>query len=244
MMTFAQLLVLQITAHILADFTFQSHDMAKEKFENGFASKMLKWHIIIVFILSWILSFQWGFVIASTVIALLHWLIDGLKKRLASKEKIVKYSFFIDQTVHFLVIIICVYVFVYFFDIHFFDVHTIQLSVNTHELLIFLGLLLCTKPANIFIGEVMKVYNIKFTDTESIQNAGKLIGNCERIISLVLILNGQFEAVGFILAGKSILRYKETDTPKTEYVLIGTLLSFGIAIIIGTGIPFLENLIN
>ena len=239
MVIFAQLLILQITAHILADFTFQSHEMATEKLESGFASKMLKWHILIVFILSWILSFQWGFVIATTVITLLHWLIDGLKKRLASKLKLVKYSFFTDQALHFLVIIICVYVFVYFFD-----VQNIQLSVNTHELLIFLGLLLCTKPSNIFIGEVMKVYNIKFTDTLSIQNAGKLIGNCERIISLVLILNGQFEAVGFILAGKSILRYKETDTPKTEYVLIGTLLSFGIAIMIGIGIPFIDNLIN
>ena len=90
----------------------------------------------------------------------------------------------------------------------------------------------------------MKDYNIKFTDTISIQNAGKLIGNCERIISLVQILNGQFEAVGFILAGKSILRYKESDTPKTEYVLIGTLLSFGIAIMIAVGIPFIENFIN
>ena len=243
-MIFAQLLILQITAHILADFNFQSHDMAKEKFENGFASKMLKWHIIIVFILSWILSFQWGFVIASTVIALLHWLIDGFKKRLASKLKLVKYSFFTDQALHFLVIIICVYVYVYYLDVHFFEVHTIQLPVNTHALLIFLGLLICTKPSNIFISEVMKVYNIKFTDTLSIQNAGKLIGNCERIISLVLILNGQFEAVGFILAGKSILRYKESDTSKTEYVLIGTLLSFGIAIMIGIGIPFIDNLIN
>ncbi len=239
MMTFAQLLILQITAHLLADFTFQSHDMAKDKSESGFKSKMLKWHILIVFILSWMLSFQWEFVIASTVIVFLHWVIDGFKKILASKEKIDKYSFFIDQTLHILVIIICVYVFVYFFD-----VHTIQLSVNTHELLIFLGFLLCTKPANIFIGEVLKVNNIDFTDNDSIQNAGKLIGNCERIISLVLILNGQFEAVGFILAGKSILRYKESDTSKTEYVLIGTLLSFGIAIITGIGIPFLEKLIN
>ncbi|BBE20038.1 hypothetical protein AQPE_4229 [Aquipluma nitroreducens] len=240
MMTFAQILILQIIAHLLADFTFQSHDMAKEKLDSGFASKMLKWHILIVFILSWILSFQWEFVVVSAAIALLHWLIDGFKKILASKNKIAKYSFFIDQTLHMLVIIGSVFLFDHFFDIH----TNLQLSWSTHELLIVLGFLLCTKPANIFIGEVMKVYNIKFTDSESIQNAGKLIGNCERIISLVLILNGQFEAVGFILAGKSILRYKETETPKTEYVLIGTLLSFGIAIIIGVGIPFLEKLIN
>jgi hypothetical protein len=180
------------------------------------------------------------FAFASIVIAFLHWVIDGLKKMLASKNQLAKYSFFIDQTLHFLVIIGCV-----FLSVHFFDVPAIiQLPLSTHVYLIFLGFLLCTKPANIFIGEVLKVYHIQFSDTDSIQNAGKLIGNCERIISLALILNGQFEAVGFILAGKSILRYKETQTPKSEYVLIGTLLSFGIAIIIGIAIPYLTKIIS
>jgi phosphate/sulfate permease len=240
MMTFAQILILQIIAHLLADYTFQSHDMAKDKLESGFQSKKLKWHILIVFILSWILSFQWGFVVASALIASLHWVIDGLKKILASKTQLAKYAFFIDQTLHLLVIIGSVFLFVHFFDVQ----PIIQLPINTHELLIFLGFLLCTKPANIFIGEVLRVYNIQFSDSDSIQNAGKLIGNCERIISLALILNGQFEAVGFILAGKSILRYKESETPKTEYVLIGTLLSFGIAIIIGIAIPFLNKYLS
>lgn len=240
MMTFAQLLILQIIAHLLADFTFQSHDMAQEKFESGFKSKKLKWHILIVFILSWMLSFQWEFIVASALIAFLHWVIDGLKKILTSKNQPAKYAFFIDQTLHLLVIIGSVFLFVHFFDVQPF----IQLPITTNDLLILLGFLLCTKPANIFIGEVLKVYNIQFNDSDSIQNAGKLIGNCERIISLALILNGQFEAVGFILAGKSILRYKETETPKTEYVLIGTLLSFGIAIIIGIVLPFLNKILS
>lgn len=43
----------------------------------------------------------------------------------------------------------------------------------------------------------------------------------------------QFEAIGFIVAAKSLLRFKETDTAKTEYVLAGTFLSFGIAIACG-----------
>ena len=45
----------------------------------------------------------------------------------------------------------------------------------------------------------------------------------------------QFEAVGFLLAAKSILRYKNDDgdgSNKTEYVLIGTLLSFSITLAI------------
>lgn len=46
-------------------------------------------------------------------------------------------------------------------------------------------------------------------------------------------ISGQFEAIGFIVAAKSILRFKDTDTAKTEYVLAGTFLSFGIAILCG-----------
>jgi hypothetical protein len=46
----------------------------------------------------------------------------------------------------------------------------------------------------------------------------------------------QYEAVGFLIAAKSILRYEGKKTSKTEYVLIGSLLSFGIGIIIGISI--------
>ena len=64
-------------------------------------------------------------------------------------------------------------------------------------------------------------------------NAGRIIGSLERIISFILIAFNQFAAVGFIIAAKSILRFKDLDTAKTEYVLIGSLLSFGIAILLG-----------
>ena len=68
---------------------------------------------------------------------------------------------------------------------------------------------------------------------QSIKNAGALIGNLERMLAMVFVLIGQYEAVGFIIAAKSLLRFKETDTAKTEYVLAGTLLSFGIATVFG-----------
>jgi phosphate/sulfate permease len=53
----------------------------------------------------------------------------------------------------------------------------------------------------------------------------------ERFVTLALILMGQYEAVGLLIAAKSILRYNNNQ--KTEYVLVGTLLSFGFAILIG-----------
>ena len=53
------------------------------------------------------------------------------------------------------------------------------------------------------------------------------------------IVLGQFEAVGFLIAAKSILRFKDDNTIKSEYVLIGTMLSFEIAIALGISINLL-----
>jgi len=48
---------------------------------------------------------------------------------------------------------------------------------------------------------------------------------------LALILIGQYSAVGLIIAAKSILRFRSTE--RNEYILVGTLLSFGIASLVG-----------
>lgn len=47
------------------------------------------------------------------------------------------------------------------------------------------------------------------------------------------MLCGQHEAIGFLIAAKSIIRYKDGDISKTEYVLAGTLISVFIAVISG-----------
>jgi hypothetical protein len=69
----------------------------------------------------------------------------------------------------------------------------------------------------------------------SLENAGQLIGMIERVLVLVFIFVGQWEGVGFLLAAKSVFRFGDLkdarDTKLTEYVLIGSLLSFGMAII-------------
>ena len=118
-----------------------------------------------------------------------------------------------------------------------------DISISTKYLLIITGYLICTKPANILIKEVFRAFEIKIKqngdENTDIPNAGKLIGIIERWLVLTFILINQFEAVGFLIAAKSILRYKDDHTLKTEYVLIGTMLSFGIAI----GMGIIINLI-
>ncbi|KMJ59473.1 hypothetical protein AB685_00905 [Bacillus sp. LL01] len=63
---------------------------------------------------------------------------------------------------------------------------------------------------------------------------GKVIGYLERLLVVALILMGSFHAVGFIVAAKSLTRFKQMDDRDwAEYFLLGTLTSFLLAIIYG-----------
>lgn len=67
-------------------------------------------------------------------------------------------------------------------------------------------------------------------------SAGKWIGICERVLILTFVLMSQYTAIGFLMTAKSILRFseKENNTQlKTEYVLVGTLVSFASSALVG-----------
>jgi Protein of unknown function (DUF3307) len=222
-----KLLILQVIAHVLSDYFFQTDASAKDKNENGFKSKFLLKHAVITFVCAWILSFDLNFVFCALAIAIIHYLIDGLKKNLNTS----RFSFFIDQALHLAVISGFVWIFNRYFESNL----LCNIAISIKWLAILLGYLLCIKPANIFIRETLVVGNIEsISDTTAeLKNAGKLIGILERILVLTFVIIGKLEVIGFLIAAKSILRYKDTNTIKTEYVLIGTMLSFGIAMLIG-----------
>ena len=64
-------------------------------------------------------------------------------------------------------------------------------------------------------------------------NAGALIGTIERWLILIFVCLQRYDALGLLVAAKSIIRFSERDTAKTEYVLAGTLLSILIAVLAG-----------
>lgn len=220
------LLILQGIAHLLSDYIFQSDANAKEKNENGFKSRYLWKHTFITYLCATILAFDLNFTLCALGIAASHFAIDGFKKRLNKG----KYAFFIDQGLH----LTCLFLFVTLYS-KYFQPNPYYTIHNTKLLVIILGYLLCLKPANIIIREILvvaKIESISDTTTE-LANAGKLIGILERLLVLTFVIIGKLEIIGFMIAAKSILRYKDTNTIKTEYVLIGTMLSFGIAILFG-----------
>ena len=96
------------------------------------------------------------------------------------------------------------------------------------------ALLVCWKPANIFIKLMLQHYSVNMpAEKESGFNAGALIGTIERWLILIFVCLGRYDALGLLIAAKSIIRFSEKDTAKTEYVLAGTLLSIFIAVLAG-----------
>ncbi len=63
---------------------------------------------------------------------------------------------------------------------------------------------------------------------------GRMIGNLERVLLASLAYLGEFGAIGFVLAAKSVARFKALeDRGFAEYYLLGTLLSSLLAIGLG-----------
>ncbi|MCA9058396.1 MAG: hypothetical protein KDA96_23940 [Planctomycetaceae bacterium] len=63
---------------------------------------------------------------------------------------------------------------------------------------------------------------------------GRKLGNLERILMLIFVMAGRYDAVGFVLAAKGLIRSKEfEDRDFTEYFLLGSLASILIAILTG-----------
>lgn len=64
-------------------------------------------------------------------------------------------------------------------------------------------------------------------------NAGALIGIIERWLILAFVIMQRYEALGLLIAAKSIIRFGDKETAKTEYVLAGMLMSIFIAVMAG-----------
>ena len=87
-------------------------------------------------------------------------------------------------------------------------------------------------------------------DTEfrpGIRKMGQYIGWLERTLALTFVLLGHYNGIGFVLAAKSILRYgeikSEGDRKLAEYVIVGTLLSFSLAVMLGAALRWKLGLV-
>ncbi len=68
-----------------------------------------------------------------------------------------------------------------------------------------------------------------------LKGISRYVGWVERFFILTLVLVGNVSGIGFVLAAKSIFRFGKGDR-FVEYVLLGTLMSFSLALAIGLGV--------
>lgn len=223
-------LILRLSlAHLLADFFFQNDYWCKQKLEKRFACWHTYAHALIVVGLSWIALWSWSAWWVAVLIGCSHWIIDCLK----TKDGLV--SFVVDQIAH----IVCMLLFVKLYE----HCSTClnRMPENLFSVVLFFLVALCNaKPANILIKHILSHYSVK-TPVEDNQvgtemgkfQSGALIGSIERWLIIIFIYLNHYEAIGFLLAAKSIIRFRDTDTTKTEYVLAGTFVSVLIAVVSG-----------
>lgn len=221
-----------LIAHVLGDFFLQPDSWVAEKERIKLKSSKLYLHIAIHMALIFLVFMSFDVWQLALSIGLLHGIIDAIKL-LFQKAKTKRIWFFVDQALHILTIFIC---WSYFYNSNI----SFAFLQNNQFWLFLLGAMFLTSPTAIFIRVIIAKWIPTGGGTSSLRDAGKFIGILERLLIYLFVCTHHFEAVGFLLAAKSIFRFgdlKEAhDIKLTEYVLIGTLLSFGIALIVAMSV--------
>jgi len=240
-------------AHILSDYYVQCAWLCEKKQLDKFPYKYNLFHAVIVFLISWLCVFTSQAWWLSLGIALVHFVIDVIKSvclehKYKDKSNALFWVFIGDQVLHLLAI--CG-ISVLWLRYNAWNQFEFLKMIGPKYLLLFVAFLLACKPANIVVKKVLEFYEVKTPPhnnnemKKSISNSnngsehgtfhsGSLIGSMERILIIVLVVLSQYEAIGFLIAAKSILRFSETSgSEKSEYVVAGTFLSFAIALILG-----------
>jgi hypothetical protein len=245
MMLFACLLF----AHILADFYLQRHDWIMCKVANKYKSLGLLKHIGVHVLLTTaalyigavlFLSqpFDIRLVIALAIIIITHYAIDVWKTYMGFT-----FTYFtLDQLGHLLVLVA---ISIWLNGLSIDDINAYLMThVSLKMLLTVTAYLLAYKPLSILIQLILRPYLAQFEGNEQgnsgLQTAGEYIGALERTLVITFVLLDQFAGIGFLLAAKSVFRFgdmrRQQDRKLTEYIMLGTLLSFTFALMIGLGL--------
>ncbi|TNE28137.1 MAG: DUF3307 domain-containing protein [Bacteroidetes bacterium] len=227
------MIVLQLVlAHLLGDFILQPTQWVEKRRKKGKGLVFRVYHVLVHMSLVALLT---GFSVDTLwmipVIGVSHFGIDFLKDRFYSKKRAVA-LFLLDQLAHLMVIAAVVWG-------HGVNFSHVELSWESIYALA-IGLLLATYVSSVLIRMVLNSVLNELTDSkmdESMRKAGLIIGMLERVFVFAFVVLNYWQGIGFLLAAKSIFRFGDLSQKdhriKTEYVLIGTLLSFGLAMLSG-----------
>jgi len=226
-----------VLAHLLGDFVLQPLKWVLHKESHKIASGYLYLHVGVHLLLASLIL--WDLSLWKIILWVVgsHYIIDLAKLYIQPLFKRKTLPFFLDQFAH----IIAIYVIAYWTEL---PEHALGI-IDQFDWLLITAIVFVTYPAALIMNKLLDplAHQIEF-DHKSLPNAGKYIGMLERIFVLIFILLGRWEGIGLLITAKSVFRFndlKESNNRKlTEYILIGTLLSFGLAILAGLAYLYLR----
>ena len=257
-----QLLICLVAAHFVGDFILQSDKDASNKLKPLILLK----HSVIVATLSYVLCGVWAKWQIPLVIFCTHMVIDWIKEKIAGRDDLSNkweiYAFLADQAAHILIITALVFIIVPAETAADTGVNTVSLFwVQLFRkdflklLMIISGAILAIKAGGILIGMAVKPFLDELekaddglnqdirANSRGFENGGKVIGYLERGLIFLFMLTGHPAGIGFLIAAKSVFRFGEIKDPQhrmeAEYIIIGTLMSFGYGMLIAYITKFL-----
>ncbi|WP_323783326.1 DUF3307 domain-containing protein [Thalassovita sp.] len=228
----AETLIALLFAHALADFVLQPNWLASRKHHPG----MSLLHGALVLLSAQIATGQFA-ALPLLVLALLH-LITDLVKTYGGATGLA--GFLIDQALHLVALAGIALWAPTLWATGQWPVLLPQsiTAVLPHILAVSAGAILAIRAGGFAIQLLMQGHALSDTPEEDgLPGGGATIGYLERALIFLLVLAGQIAGLGFLVAAKSILRFGTIsgDRKATEYVIIGTLFSFGWALLIALG---------
>ena len=206
-----------LLAHLLADYPLQNNWIV----DNKKRPEAMAAHIGIVFLLT-LLALK-GHIIPTLALTAVHLAIDLIKTHLAPDKL---WAYLADQGAHIATIGAVLLAWP--------ALGTLWPAAPVEILYIMAiaaGFIISVSAGGPAVGLLMR-------DFEGIQHgglpaAGRMIGLLERGLIYFMMIAGQPAGIGFLIAAKSILRFDTAskDQQAGEYVIIGTLASFGWALL-------------
>jgi len=221
-----------LTAHLLGDFILQPAWMIEHKRRIS----ILFLHAAVVTLASYLFLGTFHSAIL-LIILLTHLGIDAIKVYLCSNSL---GPFLADQFIH---IAVLVGLAIYFPDAAKNGWWIVRFPPDLSKwyfasLTVVSGLILCVPAGGILIAKLIEIFATEIRDNNltGLKQGGLYIGWLERILVMLLLLMNQPNGIGFLIAAKSILRFGEikdaSQRKVAEYIIIGTFLSFGWALLI------------
>lgn len=225
------LLAQLIAMHFVGDYLLQPDSWVESKKDKKWASPFLYIHALIQGLLACLIIFAVSAWWIGLTVFITHLLIDGWK--VSKKDETYK-LLLLDQLLHMSVVLICWILYTQQFSL--FPEKISHYLLDDKIWVLAIALILLFKPSSVFIRVFVSKWNIP---TNGLDEAGKYIGYLERVLTFLFILSGMYQAIGFLVAAKSILRLgnlRQNERKETEYVLVGTFISFLIATVLGIAI--------